>query len=129
MNLPDRSRAVRRVLALALGLYALPVTGCACSSEARAGLVLEVRDSRTGRPLASDAAVTATDGKFVQRLYAPGDDPSALRVVGLWERAGTYRVRVERRGYKPWTKSDVVVSKGFCDHVKTVTLDVRMARM
>jgi hypothetical protein len=119
-------RVLRGSLVLAMTLYVLPVVGCGCSGDKKAGLILEVTDARTGAPLASEAVVTATDGAFMTRLYARGDDPTTTRVAGLHEREGTYRVRVERKGYRSWTRNDIVVSNGFCDHVKTVTLDVEM---
>lgn len=44
-----------------------------------------------------------------------------------WATVGTYRVRLEKAGYQPWTVNGIRVQKDGCERlVRTVHLDARL---
>jgi hypothetical protein len=51
-------------------------------------IVVEVRDSLTGEAAAAGAVGIITEGSFAEKLEAPSD-PGALKLAGVYERAGT----------------------------------------
>jgi hypothetical protein len=93
----------------------------ACTTEARAAINVEVRDSVTDAPAAAGALAIARDGVFADTLI--GFD--GLSVGGAWERPGNYAVSVTKAGYQGWSVSDVRVTDGSC-HVRSVTLQARL---
>ncbi len=95
-----------------------------CTQEARAGIVVEVRDARTGAAAATDAIGIITEGSFAEKLETPGD-PGALQLYGVYERAGTYTVMITKAGYRLWREQDVRVERDEC-HVQTVVLEARI---
>ena len=96
-----------------------------CTEILVAGLVVEVRDARTGLPAAYDASGTITDGAYKETLSVEGGmtttPDKALLLVGAWERPGIYDVVVEKPGYRAWSMSQVAVITDEC-HVLTVHL-------
>jgi hypothetical protein len=110
---------------------ALVAVGCdllapgPCSLEARAGIEVEIRDARTGAPIAADARGAVRDGAYLDSL-GPGRlaQPPATGMISRMaahERAGTYAVEVLHDGYQPWTADGIRVRRGRC-HVATVLL-------
>ena len=101
----------------------------ACTGSVEPAVVVEIRDARTGVPLAERAAGAVREGAFVDSLtpYAfLGSDPSSMysrRAAN--ERPGRYEVEVQLAGYLPWAAGDVRVADGQC-HVRTVTLQARL---
>lgn len=115
--------------ALAVGASAI-LSGCGnsptvCTEIAIPGIALEVRDSVTYYPAASNAIGVAQDGSFVDTLeYVPTPDPTTLlTMVGAWERQGTYDITVSKTGYLTWHRDSVVVTGDQC-HVHTVQIEV-----
>jgi len=102
-------------------------TGLACTSEARASIIVWVRDSVSGAPIAAGATLVLQDGAFADSITAADHFPNdwALQTMNSWERPGTYSVTVRRPGYADWSASNVVVSDGRC-HVQTVVLTARL---
>jgi hypothetical protein len=98
--------------------------GTACTSELRANLIVEVRDSVTGAPSAWGATGTALheDGR-VTELSAF----DTLRLGGSWarEQAGDYLVSVRKPGYTP-VEIAASVNADAC-HVKTGHVPVTIA--
>jgi hypothetical protein len=89
----------------------------ACTLEAVAGIVVDLR-GESGAPLsAGDATGRAVDGARVADL-----EPFLDQLVGAWEAPGTYVVTVERPGFGPWIREDVQVEPGEC-HVTPVRLE------
>jgi hypothetical protein len=99
-----------------------------CTTEARAGVSVEIRDAATARPLADSATVMVTEGSFSDTLHLCGmtDDYFWVSRCGLEERAGTYGIEVSRPGYRPWSQSGVRVRRGEC-HVQTAVLRALLA--
>ncbi len=95
-----------------------PTSNYACPAVLMPGIVVEVKDSQSGAPLAQGARGAIHDGAFVDSLkpYEAG-----LSLQAAFERPGTYAVEVQRTGYKTWTASDVRVTSQQCG-VKTVRL-------
>jgi hypothetical protein len=113
-----------------LGLAAL-ASGCdhesgpgvACPAMARAGLDVGVTVDPTAQAVC-DAAVTATEGSYAERLIA-----TSCRYIGAFERPGTYRLRVEAAGFLANEVGDVrvIVGGGQCPHVEAARLDIRVS--
>lgn len=91
--------------------------GPTCTLEAVAGIVVELRGESGATLPAADAVGRAVDGAETTALE-PFDD----RLVGAWERPGTYAVTVDKPGYERWVRSNVRVEGGEC-HVVPVLLE------
>ena len=83
-----------------------------CTAEFVYGVVVDVRDSTSGAPLAGAGAAVREAG-YVDSLRAAG----GTTLVAAGERAGTYTVAVARPGYRPLTRTGVVVTRDAC-HVQ-----------
>ena len=113
--------------ALITAVAGLPLVACgdllgtACTSELRANLVVEVRDSGTGAPSGWGATGIAKheDGRVTE--LAAFD---SLRLGGGWarEQAGDYVVSVRKPGYTP-VVTRTAVDASSC-HVKALHLPV-----
>lgn len=94
-----------------------------CTTEARSGLAVTVRDSTSGSPVTSGAEVVAREGAYADTARA------SLISSGVYslaiERAGTYEVTVDHPAYRQWRRTGVVVTRDEC-HVVTVSLLARM---
>ncbi len=103
--------------------------GRICTTEARAGIEVDVRDALTGEPAAEGAIGLAQEGLFVDtlRVFPTLPPQGALTMVGAFERPGIYTVVVRKPGYREWTQANVVVSKDEC-HVITTRLQARLER-
>jgi hypothetical protein len=77
---------------------------------------MTVRDSTTNAPVSNALAVarSATTADTAHGL------PNGIYPLA-YERAGAYAVTVEQTGYRPWTRTNVSVTRDEC-HVKTVFL-------
>ena len=94
-----------------------------CTTNIAPGLIVEIRDARSGRWIADSASVLARDGSYVDTLRAGlvGQEGSMHERYGAQERPGTYAIEVRRPGYRAWRDSGVVVTRNPC-HVNTVRL-------
>jgi hypothetical protein len=93
----------RSIVGLALATASI---GDACAPSCRTlqghgGIVLSIRDARTGASLNDAATVT------IERLSAPNESRTGL----AWEaasitveRQGLYRVRISSNGYQSWSR-------------------------
>lgn len=101
--------------------------GTVCTDEAAANFSITVLDSRTDQRIC-DATVDATDEKTgeTQRLTGFGPAERCAYGGGFYERAGTFTVRVSKRGYLGGSKSGVVVGSGVC-HIQPVDLTLRIS--
>jgi hypothetical protein len=94
-----------------------------CTADARSGIAVHVFDAPTGQRIVGRMIhAEAREGAYVDRQQ--GD----LGIVGLvFERRGTYQVRVEVPGYAPWTRQGVRVrEEPFCHHVIPVVLKAHL---
>lgn len=120
-----RIRAFLWIPVLLVGLSACGIFDPGvCTTEARPAIIVEVRDALSGAPAAAGAQGYVEEGAFRAELVGPlpaqpGEE--GLRFFGPEERAGTYRVTVEKPGYQQWRREDVRVSRDEC-HVRTVHL-------
>lgn len=118
--MPTRLKAARWYLGLALAPLALACgTTQVCTADSRAGLRVDVRDAATGLPAAEQAVVVAREGDFEESL----GQATALSFVGLYERAGVYRVTVTKPGYATLDTAGVRVAEDRC-HVRLTTIAV-----
>jgi hypothetical protein len=99
--------------AAACGTLELNCSSTGCTQDERDGLVITVRDGRSGAPLC-DVAVVAFDGAYQENLTDFGVTSAQCRYVGAAERPGNYRVQISRPGYTTTEVSDLMVAKGDC---------------
>jgi hypothetical protein len=127
------SRNVRAAV-VAATLAALPlltaacgnfVDGGACTASIEPAVVVEIRDARTGAPLASGASGVVAEGTYADSLRpyegAGGTTPSLFSRRAADERPGTYAVTVAHPGYQTWTATGVRAGSDAC-HVRTQRL-------
>jgi len=126
----DWNRAVRAFFPATIVMVLLLV-GCAdpgaCTLNIEPGITVRALEAGTGKNVTDSAQGTVSEGAFVDSLRPAQIDPDG-RVQLLSaadERAGTYDVFVERRGYQAVSLSEVEVGKDDC-HVRTVALDLTM---
>ncbi len=101
-----------------------PANGRICTTEARAGIQVRVRDAVTNSPAAHGSVVIAQDQAYADTLRGFFD---SLTVAGVYERPGVYTVSIKKAGYRDWQQANVVVTSDEC-HVITVSLDARLER-
>ncbi len=118
------------VLALYAGCKDDGTLGRICTTEARAGIQVDVRDAATGEPAADGAIAYAQEGAYVDTLRTiPNLPPYASSMMaGVYERPGVYTVVVRKSGYRDWVQSNVIVTADEC-HVITVQLQARLDRV
>jgi hypothetical protein len=108
-----------------LGCDVFTALGTACTTEARPGILVEVRDSTSGEPATAGATLLAVSGAYRDSISYPANAPDNLVTMALaYERAGVYAVTVTRPGYSPW-RAPAWVREGSC-HVKTMRLFARL---
>lgn len=100
-----------------------------CLLRITPGLVVEIHDARSGRPIADSAIAVARSGSYVDTMRVGGieRDGSVRNRQGASERPGVYTVDVRRPGYRAWQASSVAVEQGPC-HVKTVVIQAGLER-
>ena len=103
-----------------------------CTMDARAGIVVEIRDAMTDAYIADQATAMVAEGSFRDSLrlvdrVRVGDDFVGTAKGGIHERAGNYVVEVTAPGYSPWVRAGVRVQRDDC-HVRTVSLVARLQR-
>ncbi|MBY0492169.1 MAG: hypothetical protein K2R93_20180 [Gemmatimonadaceae bacterium] len=96
-----------------------------CTTEARAGINVVVRDADTQAGLAAVARGAVTDGAYVDSLRANG---STTTMAAAYERPGTYVVDVRATGYQGFTTTGVTVTKDQC-HVIPQTVTVALQKV
>jgi len=96
----------------------------ACTLEARAGISVGVFDAISAESITDGSTMTLREGDFVETSTGAIGD----RLVGAYERAGTYHVAVAREGYHIWIRADVRVTADEC-HVRPVVLRADMQKV
>ncbi len=94
----------------------------ACLAYASAGLSVSVVSATDSQGIC-DATVVAVEGSYTEELHS-----NACAFRGLWERAGTYTVRVSKQGFRTREVSPVrvVMGSGPCPHVTETRLTVSL---
>lgn len=101
------------------------LNGCGLSTETpicpaivNPAIVVEVRDSRTGAPLAGGAQGAVHDGSYVDSLkpyQGISPDPSTLiSLEGALGRPGEYSVELRRSGDASWSITGIRATRGEC---------------
>ena len=125
----ERTRAALVVLlmsACTVGLCACdsdPAEPYSCTGEYAPGISVRVLDAQTRLPLACVSSAWVIEGAYyaaMQGVCIGSFQDEWLR--GAYERPGTYTVLVASPGYRPWSRTNVVVSADPC-HVHTVELE------
>jgi len=107
---------------------ASPLT-CAEPGTAQ-GINLTIRDSISGAEFPFfDLYATAIDGPFRDSLGVSAITSSPTHAYWLAsDREGAYTVTVEARGYRPWIKNGVIVSRVDCK-IRPAELTVMLQRV
>ncbi len=89
-----------------------------CPTYVSPAIVVEIRDARTGAPLANGATGAVHDGAYVDSLVPHGSTGPGIETLvsmsAAYGRAGTYDVEVNRAGYRSWTVAGVRVTRETC---------------
>lgn len=100
-----------------------------CPAVVAPAVDVEVRDARTGAPLAQGVEGSVRDGTFVDALKpyrgVSADPATLVSLQAAAGRPGTYTILVERTGYLPWTVTGVKVTKRECG-VETVLVHANL---
>ena len=96
-----------------------------CTMQAVAALNVDAIDSATGAPATKGSSVVARSATYADSTQAPA--PNDQFVSLAYEKAGTYTVTVTKPGYKPWSKSGVVVGRDEC-HVLPERVTAKLQR-
>lgn len=92
-------------------------------------LAVEVRDAQTEEFRADSARGVAQDGTYTDSLLIVryhGADIVPAALGGAYGRPGTYTLRVERAGYRPWDTVGVHVQADRCGPI-TVQVVARLS--
>lgn len=114
---------------------ALVLAGCSgiadpvvlCTQIVQPAVIVEIRDLRTGAPIAGSASGVVRDGAYVDSLRPYGYITGPLDAQSLYsrqaapERAGVYEISIQRAGYRAWDTTGVRVTREEC-HVNTATI-------
>lgn len=95
-----------------------------CTTEAKAGLNIIVKDALSGEFLSEGVTVIAQEGDYSETLQLLTWDNTAV-FLGAWERKGTYDVMVTKDGYQTFTSAPLTVTADIC-HVIPVELTVEL---
>ena len=124
---PGMVRALRaRLLVVFVALLAAgcdaadPSTPPVCTAEAVAGVQVTAEDSLTSAPVTAGLEGVLTEAPYEETMLVFDN-----RLIGAFERAGTYEVTVSATGYQEWTRSGVLVLEGEC-HVVPADIEVRL---
>lgn len=121
MTFPRGTIGGPAIAAVLLSVACFEPVGPACTLEAVAGIVVDLR-RESGQTLpAEDAIGRAVDGEDVVELM-----PFFDQLIGAWERPGTYTVTIDKPGFETWVRDDVRVQAGEC-HVVPVRLEAGLS--
>lgn len=116
---------------LLLSLLATLGAGCDsigdCPQSSEPAVTIDVLDPVSAGSVDEDPSGTLTDGAFSDSLLVLGSavNGEAYFLGGAYDRPGTYDVRVQKRGYRDWTREGVRVRSGACGPA-TVHLTARL---
>lgn len=83
-----------------------------CTEEARAGLMVTVKDAVSGANLTQGVTVTAADGNYTEELVNMPE--FSVEFIGAYERAGNYILTVTKEGYTTYTSPVIEVGEDIC---------------
>jgi hypothetical protein len=98
-----------------------------CTAEVRSAVLVLVKDSLTDAWAISGSKVIAQSGTYLDSVSYPAADPSIANPAGFGRQPGTYSVRVQKLGYRDWSKQGIVVGTDKCG-TKTEVITARLAR-
>lgn len=98
------------------------VVGCTgespfiCTTEARFGVNISVRDAVTQQPILAGVRGALHEGTYLDSLHVFTDIEGHLHsLAGAVERPGSYRIELVATGYLPWSRDNVVVTADRCN--------------
>lgn len=83
-----------------------------CTEEARAGLMVTVKDAMNGTFLTEGVTVTAVDGNYTEELTNVSEFTQEF--IGAYERAGNYTITVTKQGYVTQVTLVIEVGEDIC---------------
>lgn len=82
-----------------------------CTTEARAGLNITVKDAVTSAVITEEVTVVASEGAYEETLE---NTTGSGIFSGAWERSGTYVITISKPGYQTFTSGAVTVTEDVC---------------
>jgi len=133
----DRESPIVKTPLMCLAALMLSTAACgdslepACLPVERPAVEVEIRDAQTDEFRADSARGVAQDGTYadslqIVRYHGAEIVPAALG--GAYGRPGTYTLRIERAGYRPWDTVGIHVPADRCGPI-TVLVVARLSRL
>lgn len=113
------------LLALAAALTACGITDTACTGHPQPAVDVLVRRADDGEPVEGALVVVRDDGAFADSAVTDPDGRPARFLAP--NRAGVYRVSVEKDGFEPWVRTGVEVGLNDCGQARTRSLEAILA--
>jgi len=105
-------------------------TSVNCDAVAHPGITVTVVDNSSQAAPSGVPTLVVTEGTYTETYAAPNATGSVPTFNAAIERAGTYALTVTLSGYRPFTRSGVVVTKGgTCNQVQTVAVKAAMIQL
>jgi predicted nucleic acid-binding Zn-ribbon protein len=82
-----------------------------CTTEAVAGLNVQVKDAETNEILTEGVLVIAQEGEYSEILM---NIEQSSAFIGAWERMGDYTITVSKVGYQTYTTDVISVETDVC---------------
>lgn len=116
-------RAGAGLLALAAALTACGITDTACTGLPQPAVDVLVRSADDGEPIEGALVVVRDDAFADSSVTGPGGRPMPSLAP---DRAGVYRVSVEKDGFEPWVRTGVEVGLNECGQARTRSLEATL---
>jgi hypothetical protein len=105
-------------------------TSVNCDAAAQPGLLITVVDASTQAAPSSAPSVSVTEGAYAENYSAPNAAGAVPTFKAAIERVGTYALTVSASGYRPFTRTGLVVAKGgTCNQVQTVNVKAALIQL
>lgn len=116
-------RAGVGLLALAVSVAACGVTDTDCTGIAQPAVDVLVRSADDDEPVDGALVVVRDDAFADSAVTEPDGRPGRFLAPN---RAGVYRVSVEKDGFEPWVRTDVKVGINECGQARTRSLEAAL---
>lgn len=93
------------------------LAACGGDTSSTFGIMVKIRDARTGTPAWYDATMVTSDGSYADTIRGPLGTPPSHRDSVMWfgaarDRPGTYTVTITHPEYQTWRREGVRVRRG-----------------
>jgi len=96
-----------------------------CAGVGRPAFSIDVVDAATGRAAATGATVYVFQRPDLSLVAAVASEDT-VRILAAWDQSGRFDVLLEKAGYWPWTRNNVLVETHSSCTTRTVHLIARL---